>query len=392
MKKQLALVLAGGGSLGAYEVGAIKALEQLGYHFDIVTGTSIGALNGAFVFLGETDRLERLWFDITPEKVMVSGTNISKNYIINNKSSILREYAKWIKEYVSNGNIGADITPFKEYVKAGIDLTPKKHSKIKFYVTCSSFPSLKKVNVNMNEVDDDKFLPYLHASSACFPIFPVETIDDNKYVDGFYNDNLPMKLAIELGATDIIAIDMRLFSLDPTDDFFIGLPNVDYIAPYKPLGSMMDFGQDIIRKNMQLGYWDTMKYFRKMHGFASNIVGDIPDVKFLSFLLEKDRATSKNIIEEIKKGVNRPMYEEDYYIRALEIVAENLQIPMTYKKYTYRTFMNAIKKACLRVKEENESRKMLSRLFSELMSDTPLDEFLVDFIDTFILKDTTLLD
>lgn len=40
------LVLSGGGSKGAYESGCMKALQELGYHFDIVTGTSIGALNG----------------------------------------------------------------------------------------------------------------------------------------------------------------------------------------------------------------------------------------------------------------------------------------------------------------------------------------------------------
>ena len=33
------LVLSGGGSKGAYESGCMKALQELGYHFDIVTGT-----------------------------------------------------------------------------------------------------------------------------------------------------------------------------------------------------------------------------------------------------------------------------------------------------------------------------------------------------------------
>ena len=58
-KTQRALVLQGGGALGAYEVGVIKALwEKLteednehGYNgrplFDIIAGTSIGAINGA---------------------------------------------------------------------------------------------------------------------------------------------------------------------------------------------------------------------------------------------------------------------------------------------------------------------------------------------------------
>ena len=44
-----ALVLSGGGSKGAYQIGAWKALKKLHIKFDIVTGTSVGALNGALV-------------------------------------------------------------------------------------------------------------------------------------------------------------------------------------------------------------------------------------------------------------------------------------------------------------------------------------------------------
>ena len=43
------LVLQGGGSLGAYECGVYKTLERHDIEFDIVTGTSIGAVNAAIV-------------------------------------------------------------------------------------------------------------------------------------------------------------------------------------------------------------------------------------------------------------------------------------------------------------------------------------------------------
>ena len=46
-KKEYALALSGGGTRGAYEVGAYKALLELGINIKAITGTSIGALNGA---------------------------------------------------------------------------------------------------------------------------------------------------------------------------------------------------------------------------------------------------------------------------------------------------------------------------------------------------------
>ena len=45
------LILEGGGTKGAYQIGAYKALRDLGIEFQGVAGTSIGALNGAYICL-----------------------------------------------------------------------------------------------------------------------------------------------------------------------------------------------------------------------------------------------------------------------------------------------------------------------------------------------------
>lgn len=76
-----ALVLAGGGSLGAYQVGAVKCLLEKGERFDIITGTSIGALNGALLCTGDYEKLRTLWLEITPDKVMRDGMNFNKDAI-----------------------------------------------------------------------------------------------------------------------------------------------------------------------------------------------------------------------------------------------------------------------------------------------------------------------
>src|ERR1700719_5409098 len=60
----VAFVLGGGGLLGAHEVGMLRALAEAGVRPDLVVGTSIGAINGAFVAadpLGAAGRLSRMW-------------------------------------------------------------------------------------------------------------------------------------------------------------------------------------------------------------------------------------------------------------------------------------------------------------------------------------------
>lgn len=86
-----AFVLAGGGSLGAIQVGMLQALAAGGVEPDLVVGTSAGALNAAWVAghgvgADSLDRLERVWrglrrrdvFPISPfRSVLLSGTRAS---------------------------------------------------------------------------------------------------------------------------------------------------------------------------------------------------------------------------------------------------------------------------------------------------------------------------
>lgn len=58
------LFLQGGGAKGAFQAGVIQALTDAGVRFDVVAGTSIGAINGYFVFAGRVDQLPYLWKDI----------------------------------------------------------------------------------------------------------------------------------------------------------------------------------------------------------------------------------------------------------------------------------------------------------------------------------------
>ena len=65
-----AVVLAGGGSRGAYQIGVWRAMKELGISWDIVTGASVGALNGALMVQGDYDVAQSLWENITSKEVM----------------------------------------------------------------------------------------------------------------------------------------------------------------------------------------------------------------------------------------------------------------------------------------------------------------------------------
>ena len=125
---KLALVLSGGGSKGSYQVGAYEALKELGFTFDIITGTSVGALNGAIFVQGEEAKAYHLWENIDYDKTVkldIDKTNIFK---------IVKEVAL---------NKGLDTSPLENLLHTYIDESKIRSSQTKFGLVVVKYPSLK---------------------------------------------------------------------------------------------------------------------------------------------------------------------------------------------------------------------------------------------------------
>lgn len=99
MDEKRALTLCGGGAKGAYEIGAVRALYELGETFDIITGTSIGALTGAMLVQGDAEQLYRLWEGLSIRSVMTEGFAFdgSLETLFRNKGDIV----PFLKSYVN---------------------------------------------------------------------------------------------------------------------------------------------------------------------------------------------------------------------------------------------------------------------------------------------------
>ena len=61
LEKEYGIVLEGGGARGAYQIGALKAVTEAGIRIGAVAGASVGALNGAFLCMGDLKAAEELW-------------------------------------------------------------------------------------------------------------------------------------------------------------------------------------------------------------------------------------------------------------------------------------------------------------------------------------------
>ena len=145
---KIGLALAGGGSLGAYQVGILKYLKEKNWHFDVVTGTSVGAINGALVVTDDIEELEKLWLEISNDKIMLNGMDLNKELLTElNPDHIF----KFLKTF---GTLkGVKITPFKELCKKYIDPVKIQQSACEFGTICVDFPKLVEEKIDMKKID-----------------------------------------------------------------------------------------------------------------------------------------------------------------------------------------------------------------------------------------------
>ena len=355
------LVLEGGGAKGAYHVGAFKALNELGIEIGGIAGTSIGAINGAMMVQGDYDLLEKVWYSINSyelfdldEKAIIDLKNLNLQEI--NFSYLLHQS----KEILNNR--GLDTSKIRALFDTYIDEDKVLNSNIDFGIVTVDLTDKKPVEIFKENIPKGKLIDFLIAS-ANLPAFRIEEVDGKKYLDGGFYNNLPIDLLAKKGYKDIIAV--RTMAVGIVRKVKEKDVKITYIQPADgSLGSMLgalDFNREKADTLIKLGYYDTMKVFKKLKGFkyycipyegnfielmleflinnrnkiqnVARILG-YEDFSFDRVLFEKIMPRIENILD--MKG--RADYE-DISIRLAERVAEKLKIER-FKIYNTMDFLN----------------------------------------------------
>lgn len=320
-----ALVLAGGGAKGAYQAGCIKALQEIKQTYDIVTGTSIGALNGLLIVQEDLPALYHLWQTITIKDVLKNPIdfNFSIESILSQTNLIKPFFTSYLNEK------GADISPLLSLLHSLYNEKKFDASPLDYGVVTVKFPSLQPVEISKKQMPKGTPLEYAIASASCFPAFPIHYIGKQGYIDGGYFDNLPISLAMQLGATNIIAIEL---STDVTHPHFENRPSVTILRPSHELGGFLDFSRDLLDFRIQLGYYDTLKTFGKLKGYKYIFEHHEIDIKqqtfFYQLVLNYENKVSRSHSLSIEIPITKRLVEqtykqtlqiEDYILIALEM-------------------------------------------------------------------------
>ncbi|MFQ8599793.1 MAG: patatin-like phospholipase family protein [Oscillospiraceae bacterium] len=157
-------------------------------------------MNAALMAQGDYALTRELWETIRVDQVIDGGIDLDLS--IEAMFGQLRRLGPFLKKYI--GSRGADITPLIGLVKRVIDEEKVRASGIRLGVTAVSFPSLKPLEITLEQMPAGTLHDYLLASAACFPAFPMMKAEGRSYIDGGYYDNLPIDLAVKMGRRKLL--------------------------------------------------------------------------------------------------------------------------------------------------------------------------------------------
>ena len=254
------LILAGGGAKGAYQMGAWKALIELGIQIEAIAGTSIGAINGAFIAQGDYEKALSVW----EEAEVVNGIKIESELKSTENLFSFSNFPQLFHEIVRNG--GVDVSPAKQMITETINEDAVRNSNIPLGIVTFQLGGMKPVELFVDEMPEGTLIDYLMAS-ARFPGLNKQGPDDSSYLDGGVYDNAPVGVLRKRGINRLVIVDIsNIKGIGHKED--LSCADIIYIRPFEPkdLGASFEFDKEMNEKRMKMGYYDTLKAFGKIAG------------------------------------------------------------------------------------------------------------------------------
>ena len=336
-----ALVLAGGGARGSYQVGVWRALTELGWNPQIITGTSVGSLNGAMFALDLYETARDMWTSIRSQDVME----------LPEETRNLTELHQFLRDVVRAG--GMDVTPLEEIVERVLDEDALRASPIRFGLVTVEKRGLKPRELPLEEIPKGKVKDYLLASAACFPALRAKQIDGVQFLDGGYRDNMPTALAQKMGAEELVCVDLEGVGITLPNR--TGLPTT-MVRSYWELGDILHFDPDTARRNIELGYYDTLRAFERLRGCAYAVAKTEQTAQDAAAFRQRFDAVQKAVKAKYPVTLTADLAlklanMQDAELAPLEAAAEDVGVDPT-RYYTVETLAKAFLETCDRTRIE----------------------------------------
>jgi NTE family protein len=255
--RKIGLCLGGGGARGPYEIGVAKALKDLKVfkRISVFSGTSIGAVNVAFLAANGVRQSEKLWLGISENEIKTAEGTFRR---------IIREKLRIAEDGLY------DISALRTYLQDNLDFAKLKEKEV--YVTLSegggeneSIIGLLKstyrhfvkkdskvLYCRLGEQTPELIMELIIASCSIPIVFPPVKMNEKKYYDGGVYDNVPVEPLVQAGCDTIIVAHLLLLDFIDKNRY----PGINFleIRHFSPLGGLLNFSPNRVASLVDLGY------------------------------------------------------------------------------------------------------------------------------------------
>ena len=272
----LGIALESGGAKGSYHAGVLKAIKDLGIEYSVISGSSIGAVNAALAVQGDIDKLCDFWLNIGFDDIFDPADKPIVELI---NGEINSDVLKKLKSTLYSTLKSKGISTLRMYnmLCSLIDTGRLYESSIDFGLVTVSFPDMGPLYVFKDQIPKQDICQYILAS-ATFPGFKLTEIDGKRYIDGGAYDSCPINMLLDKGCQEVIAV--RVFGGGIFRTPSHSKEKIHYIEPSDHLGAILGFSKKQAERNISMGYYDAMRYFKKLAGIKYCIEGFDNDIGY----------------------------------------------------------------------------------------------------------------
>lgn len=377
----LGLVLGGGGSKGAFQVGAYRALMECGYEFNGVVGASIGALNAAMIAQEDYEKLDEIWRSIDLVKVL--GNEDLAEFI---QREVLEDETKTKKDellaLVKWGKIDAE--PALRFIENAIDEVKLRASKIDFGLVTCNLTDRKIDKLFKADIPKGRVAEYLMASSY-LPVFKFERIDGKFFADGGFYDNLPFQMLLDRGYDEIVTIKIggagRERPIPYNEAHFIEIKN------RQDTGYTMNFTRENSIELITRGYLDTMVQLGRLFGNEYTFTGEKKDFVEIFETVSEERVASLLRLLGIETSADRA----SFYMYILPELAKLLNLDHPSEEDLALAITERAMKTCgYSLTKTYDPNAVIGELKDKRVFPKSEPERAIDRIKNFITKETVL--
>ena len=315
----IGLALEGGGAKGAFHIGALEAFFEKGFRFDMVMGTSIGALNGAMVAEGKFDALKGLWEQAAISKIVdIDDIKFDRFMKGDYDRELIVYLVKKAREAIADGGLPMD--KLRELVDKYIDEDCLRSSSIDYgLVTVSVSDGWEPLELFKDQIPKGMLKDYILAS-AYFPLFNRPKIGGKSYIDGGMYNNCPINPLIRRGASEVVAI--RTGSNMPFAKVVDKTVKLTVVEPSEDLGGTIDLRKAKVDYNIKLGYFDALRAIDKLAGVRYYLqpVTVAETIRFAEGLGDEAEKTIRKLLKT--RGSRHTLIT-----KAMEVAKKELSLP-----------------------------------------------------------------